>query len=77
MSDQPFIMVFAICPDLTHLDFTGPHRVLCRRSNAKAILASREGGTIRAEGGRVIGETERLAEAREAARRLKAQAGTA
>jgi transcriptional regulator GlxA family with amidase domain len=62
MSDQPFITVFAIYPNLTHLDFTGPHQVLCRLPNSKTIVASREGGSIRAEGGLVIGETERLAD---------------
>lgn len=62
MSERPFITVFAIYPDLTHLDFTGPHQVLCRIPGAETIIASRDGGDIVAEGGLVIGQTRRLSE---------------
>lgn len=62
MSERPFITVFAIYPDLTHLDFTGPHQVLCRIPGAETIIASRDGGGIVAEGGLVIGQTRRLSE---------------
>lgn len=62
MSQQPFITVFAIYPDLTHLDFTGPHQVLCRIPGAETIIASRDGGEIVAEGGLVIGRTRKLSE---------------
>lgn len=62
MSQTPFITVFAIYPDLTHLDFTGPHQVLCRIPGAETIVASRDGGEIVAEGGLVIGRTRKLSE---------------
>ncbi|MFN7178712.1 DJ-1/PfpI family protein [Hyphomonas sp.] len=62
MSAQPFVTVFAIYPNLTHLDFTGPHQVLCRLPNSQTIIASRDGGDIVAEGGLVIGQTVRLAD---------------
>ncbi|MFN7056589.1 DJ-1/PfpI family protein [Hyphomonas sp.] len=62
MSQPAFTTVFAIYPDLTHLDFTGPHQVLCRIPNSETIIASREGGDIRAEGGLVIGQTRKLSE---------------
>lgn len=62
MSAQPFVTVFAIYPNLTHLDFTGPHLVLCRIPNSQTIIASRDGGEIVAEGGLVIGQTVRLAD---------------
>lgn len=62
MSQKPFTTVFAIYPDLTHLDFTGPHQVLCRLPGAETIVASRDGGEIVAEGGLVIGRTRKLSE---------------
>lgn len=62
MNQQPFTTVFAIYPDLTHLDFTGPHQVLCRVPGAETLIASREGGEIVAEGGLVIGRTRKLSE---------------
>lgn len=62
MSQETFTTVFAICPDLTHLDFTGPHQVLCRLPGAETLIASREGGEIVAEGGLVIGRTRKLSE---------------
>lgn len=62
MNQRPFTTVFAIYPDLTHLDFTGPHQVLCRVPGAETIIASREGGDIVAEGGLVIGRTRKLSE---------------
>lgn len=62
MNQQTFTTVFAIYPDLTHLDFTGPHQVLCRLPGAETIIASREGGEIVAEGGLVIGRTRKLCE---------------
>lgn len=62
MSQNPFTTVFAIYPDLTQLDFTGPHQVLSRIPGATTIIASREGGEIEAEGGLVIGRTRKLSE---------------
>lgn len=62
MSQQAFTTVFAIYPNLTQLDFTGPHQVLCRLPGATTIVASRDGGEIEAEGGLVIGRTKKLAD---------------
>ncbi|MFN3911217.1 DJ-1/PfpI family protein [Hyphomonas sp.] len=62
MSRPPFVTVFAIYPNLTHLDFTGPHQVLCRIPGATTLIASRDGGEIEAEGGLVIGRTQKLSE---------------
>ncbi|MDP1555277.1 MAG: DJ-1/PfpI family protein [Hyphomonas sp.] len=62
MSPPPFVTVFAIYPNLTQLDFTGPHQVLCRLPGATTIVASRDGGEIEAEGGLVIGRTQKLAD---------------
>lgn len=62
MSQPSFVTVFAIYPNLTQLDFTGPHQVLCRLPGATTIVASRDGGEIEAEGGLVIGRTQQLAD---------------
>jgi transcriptional regulator GlxA family with amidase domain len=62
MSQTTFTTVFAIYPNLTHLDFTGPHQVLARIPGARTIVASRDGGEIEAEGGLVIGRTLQLSE---------------
>jgi cyclohexyl-isocyanide hydratase len=62
MTDAPFVTVFAIYPNLTQLDFTGPHQVLARLPGARTIVASRDGGEIEAEGGLVIGRTAKLSE---------------
>ena len=62
MSQTPFVTVFAIYPNLTQLDFTGPHQVLSRLPGATTIVASRDGGEIEAEGGLVIGRTRKLSE---------------
>lgn len=59
---EPFHVVFAIYPDMTHLDFTGPHQFLSRMPGSRTTVASLFGGPVRAEGGLVIGETARLAD---------------
>jgi cyclohexyl-isocyanide hydratase len=50
MSDTPFRTVFAVYPDMTQLDFTGPYQVLCRLPHSETLVASLTGGTISAEG---------------------------
>ena len=50
MSDQKLVIVFALFPGVTQLDFTGPHLVFSRLPGATVILASRAGGTIEADG---------------------------
>ena len=62
MNQTPFVTVFALYPNLTQLDFTGPHQVLSRIPGATTLIASREGGDIEAEGGLVIGRTRKLSE---------------
>jgi len=44
-------LVFALYPNLTQLDFTGPYEVLRRVPGARVIVASREGGTLTADPG--------------------------
>src|ERR1700733_3036747 len=43
---EPLTIVFALYPNVTHLDFTGPHQVLCRLPGAVTHLASVDGGTL-------------------------------
>jgi cyclohexyl-isocyanide hydratase len=50
MTDQKFRIVFAIYDGMTHLDFTGPHQFLSRAPNSETIVASRDGGTVHADG---------------------------
>ncbi len=57
-----FTTVFAVYDNMTHLDFTGPHQVLCRLPGAQTMIASRDGGDVVAEGNLVIGHTGKLAD---------------
>ena len=50
MPDTVLTIVFAIYPDVTHLDFTGPHQVLSRLPGAKTIVGSEAGTAIEADG---------------------------
>lgn len=43
-------IVIPLYPDVTHLDFTGPHQVLSRLPNAEVAVASIGGQDIEAEG---------------------------
>ena len=43
-------IVIPLYPDVTHLDFTGPHQVLVRTPNAEVVAASMGGRDIEAEG---------------------------
>ena len=47
---EPFTIVFALYPGVTHLDFTGPQQVLCRLPGARTIAASTKGEPIEADG---------------------------
>jgi len=62
MSAQPFIVVFALFPDLTQLDFTGPWEVLTRLPGAEVIIASEVGGVVEARHGLAFAGVRRLAE---------------
>ena len=61
MSER-FVVVFAIFEDLTQLDFTGPWEVLTRLPGAEVIIASREGGVVRARHGLAFEGVRRLDE---------------
>jgi cyclohexyl-isocyanide hydratase len=47
---QPFHIVFALFPGVTHLDFTGPHQFLQRIPGARVTVTSLEGGEMEADG---------------------------
>ncbi len=53
-------IVFAIFPDVTHLDFTGPHQVLCRLPDTEIIVASATGEPITVDGGLTFSGLARL-----------------
>lgn len=55
-----FPVVFALYPNITQLDFTGPYEVFARLPGARCILASVEGGTIQADGGITFAGVSRL-----------------
>jgi cyclohexyl-isocyanide hydratase len=57
-----FLVIFAIYPGVTQLDFTGPHEVFARLPGAQCILASSAGGDLEADGGLVFTKVRRLAE---------------
>jgi len=49
--DHAFTIVFALFPQITQLDFTGPHEILWRAPQARCMLASGTGGRVQAAGG--------------------------
>ena len=61
MSDRQPVIVFALFPGVTQLDFTGPHQVFSSLPGAEVILASAAGGTIET-GGITFAGLRRLAE---------------
>jgi transcriptional regulator GlxA family with amidase domain len=61
--DAKFVIVFAIWPGMTHLDFTGPHQFLSRAPNSQTIVASPLGGDVEADG-LVFADTVRIADVR-------------
>jgi transcriptional regulator GlxA family with amidase domain len=62
MADQPFIIVEALYPGVTQLDFTGPHTIFSRLPGTRTIVASEPGGAIESDGGLTFAGTTRLAE---------------
>jgi transcriptional regulator GlxA family with amidase domain len=50
MTAQPIVIVFALFPGVTQLDFTGPHAVFSRLPGAHVLVASRSGDPIEADG---------------------------
>jgi cyclohexyl-isocyanide hydratase len=59
---KPFIVVFALFPGVTQLDFTGPYEILARLPGAQVIVGSSAGGNLRSEHGLTFADTTRLAE---------------
>ena len=55
-----FPVVFALYPNLTQLDFTGPYEVFTRVPGARCILASVAGGAIEADGGMTFAGVRKL-----------------
>ena len=62
MSERKRVIVFALFPGVTQLDFTGPHQVFSSMPGADVILASAAGGTIESNGGMIFGGVRRLAD---------------
>ncbi len=54
MAGPTLTVVFAIFPQVTQLDFTGPHQVLSRLPGAKAIIASQNGGPVSNDDGSIV-----------------------
>ena len=50
MSDQKLVIVFALFPGVTQLDFTGPHQVFSQLPGAEVVLATRAGEAVEADG---------------------------
>ena len=50
MSDRGPVIVFAVFPDVTQLDFTAPHQVFSMMPGAEVIVASVAGGTLESNG---------------------------
>jgi transcriptional regulator GlxA family with amidase domain len=60
MNDRKTVIVFALFPGVTQLDFTGPYQVFSALPGASVILASREGGTITSTDGITFAGLRRL-----------------
>jgi transcriptional regulator GlxA family with amidase domain len=60
--ETPFVIVEAIYPNMTQLDFTGPHTIFSRLPNVQTIVASAPGGPVESEGGLIFAGTQRLAD---------------
>jgi cyclohexyl-isocyanide hydratase len=62
MRDGQPVIVFALFPGMTQLDFTGPHQVFASLPGASVILASTQGGTIASTCGMTFAGLRRLAD---------------
>jgi len=58
----PFVIVEAIYPGMTQLDFTGPHTIFSRLPNVVTVVASECGGTVVSEGDLTFAGVARLAD---------------
>ena len=59
---HPLTIVFAIFPNVTQLDFTGPLQVLSRVPGASIVIASPQGGAVATDCGFSVAETRALAD---------------
>jgi cyclohexyl-isocyanide hydratase len=62
MSERNLVIVFAVFPGVTQLDFTGPHQVFSGLPGSEVIVASVAGGTIESSGGLTFAGLQRLAD---------------
>src|SRR5215470_773358 len=62
MSDRQTVIVFALFPNVTQLDFTGPYQMLAGWRGANLILASTHGGSITSSEGITFANLRRLAD---------------
>lgn len=62
MANEPFVIVEALFPGMTQLDFTGPHTIFSRIPDTKTIVASESGGEIASDDGLIFAGTARLAD---------------
>jgi cyclohexyl-isocyanide hydratase len=62
MSERKLVIVFAVFPGVTQLDFTGPHQVFSSLPGSEVIVASVAGGTIESSGGLTFTGLRRLAD---------------
>lgn len=62
MADKPTTIVFALYPNITQLDFTGPFEVLRRLPDVQPIVASRSGGRLSADSGLTFDGLAKLAD---------------
>ncbi len=61
-SPQSLTIVFAVFPDVTQLDFTGPLQVLARVPGATCVIASPNGGAVRTDCGFDVADSVKLAD---------------
>jgi cyclohexyl-isocyanide hydratase len=62
MSERKLVIVFAVFPGVTQLDFTGPHQVFSGLPGSEVIVASVAGGTLESSGGLAFAGLRRLAD---------------
>ncbi len=62
MTSPGFTIVFALYDRVTQLDFTGPYEVFWRLPGAQCVMASVDGGEVRADGGLSFNGIRRLAD---------------
>jgi transcriptional regulator GlxA family with amidase domain len=59
---EPFVVVFALYPGLTQLDFTGPFEVFASTPGVRVVVASEAGGELKSDKGLSFAGLARLAD---------------